>query len=225
MTYRFCLLALLCTTAACFDPNQMEPVPQNLGATTTGDTPDPTTATTTGEDIEDDDTTTTAWATSSGGPSGSCDAARTAEECEAASDPKFEGCSWYPTRSYEALSCEPWQTGDGACIIEQGLDGCGEPEATCDDGRSFAYRVVGETVEVVDTSNLCYGLSQFDPCPAAWEYDTSEGTSVGSSTDGSGTSGVATTGFSTSGAATSGGTGDEWTLQDEIAAVCACACD
>ncbi len=222
MTYRLCLLALLCTTAACFDPNPMEP-PQNLGATTTGDAPDPTIATTTGDD--GNTTTTTVSATSSGGPSGSCEAARDAEACAAASAPDFEGCSWYPTRSYEAASCEPWQTGGGACIIEQGLDGCGEPEATCEDGRSFSYRVAGETVEVVDTSNLCYGLSEFDPCPAVWEYDTTVGTSVGSTTDDSGTSGLTTTGFSTSGAATSGGTGGEWTLQDEIAAVCACACD
>ncbi len=158
---------------------------------------------------------------------GSCGAARTPEACAAASDPDFEECAWFPTWSHEALSCEPFDTASGACIIEQGLDGCGEPEPTCDDGRSIYYRVVGDVVEVVDATTLCYGLSEFEPCPVGAPEGGSS--SVGSTT-GMGSGGTDDTGFGDTGTSGFGEEGGSfgstggWSLEDEIAAVCACAC-
>lgn len=239
MTLRFGLLLLTASCAACFsDP----PAPQRISSesgSSTGDPEEP--GSSSGEDppLTTTSGSSTSASSSSGEPEFGCQDAYDAQSCAAASDSDFEACSWYPTYSHDVLSCDPWATGGGACIIEQGLDGCSEPEPSCPDGTSWYYRVADGAVELVDATNLCYGLYEFTPCP--WPSDPTEtdGTSVGSTsatageTEGSGgmetgasASTVADSGDGGTSGGTSGGTtGEGWTLQDEIEAVCACACD
>ncbi|MGH1342684.1 MAG: hypothetical protein ACRBN8_14080 [Nannocystales bacterium] len=227
MTLRFGLLLLTAGCAACFsDP----PVPQRVSnetGTSTGE-PDPVQGSS-GSSGEAPGSATTSGSSSSGTPEFGCQDAYDAQSCAAASDPNFEQCSWYPTYGHDVLSCDSWATGSGACVIEEGLDGCFQPEASCPEGVSWYYRVVDGSVELVDATNLCYGLSAFTPCP--WSGDPAEtlGTSVGSGSSSGAESGAsASVGDSgdggTSGGSGGGTTGDGWTLQDEIEAVCACAC-
>jgi len=233
MTLRFGLLLLTAACAACFsDPPAPQRIPSESGSST-GDPEDPNSSS-----GEDPSGATTSGSSSSGDPEFACQDADDAQSCAAASDPDFEECSWYPTYSHDVLSCDPWATGGGACIIEQGLDGCSESEPTCPNGSSWYYRVADDSVELVDATNLCYGLSEYTPCPQPGDPGETDGTSVGSSTtvgetEGSGgaesgasASSVGESGDSGTSGGTSGGTtGDGWTLQDEIEAVCACACD
>ena len=224
MTLRFGLLFLTLACTACFsDPPTPQRVSGESAGSSTGGDGDPSTG-------EDPSSTSVAESSSSGGLRVGCADAFDARSCSMASDPEFEECSWYPTFSHDVASCEPWATDGGACVIEQGLDGCSEPEPTCPEGGSWSYRVGADgSVEVINTSNLCYGLSEFTPCP--WASETSSSTSVGSTTVATsdsvgstgGETGDAETGASYSSVGgTSGGGG--WTLQEEIEAVCACAC-
>lgn len=237
MSLRVGLLLLAAGCAACFsDPPAPQRVSSESGSSTGGIEGTDSSSSEDSSSGEDSSGTTTPASSSSGEPALGCDDAFDAESCSAASDKEFEECSWYPTISHDVLSCDPWATGGGACVIEQGLDACRGSEPTCPSGASWYYQVTDGLVEIVDATNLCYGLSEFTPCPSPRDDPAeTDSTSVGTSasTDGeSGTSGGAETGASASsvgdsgdGGTSGGTTGDGRTLQEEIEAVCACACD
>lgn len=235
---RFGLLLLAAGSAACFtDPPAPQRIPSESGGST-GDSQE-----TDSSSGENPSATTTSESSSSGEPEFGCAQAFDAKSCAEASDPALEQCSWYPTINHDPFTCEPWATDNGACVIEQGLDGCAGSDPTCEDGTSWYYRVTDGFVELVDATNLCYGLSEFTPCPwSPSDPGETDSTSVGSSTSvgtgastdgGSGSTGGLETGASassvgdggTSGGTSGGTTGDGWSLQEEIEFVCACACD
>lgn len=240
MTLRFGLLLLAAGSAACFtDPPPPQLVSSQSGSST-GDAPG-----TDSSSGEEPPATTTSESSSSGEPDFGCEQAFDAKSCAEASDPASEQCSWYPSISHDPFTCDPWETGGGACVAEQGLDGCPGADATCSNGASWYYRVTDGVVELVDATDLCDELSGFTPCPwpptdpgetdstsvgSSTDVGSSTSVGTGASTDGeSGSTGGLETGASASGfddGGTSGGTtGVGWTPREEIEFVCACACD
>lgn len=239
MTLRVGLLLLAAGCAACFsDPPAPQRISSESGSSTEGSSGSSGSSEEGSSSGEEPSTTATFGTSSSGGSSSGEPGLRCSEafddvSCSAASDPAFEQCSWYPTISHDS-SCEAYATERGACMIEQSTDTCRGPEPTCSTAESWYYRVIDGAVEVIDATNLCYGLSEFTPCPSPDEgatesesigSSTSVGTTASSSTDGSADTGATSVAESGGGGTGGGTTGDGPSRPEQIEAACACACD
>ncbi len=228
----FLTLTLTCPLlSACFSEPPSMDAESSSGPASSSTAPQESSTT----DVEPSDASSSSSSTGVQPPLG-CNSAADAAACSGASDPDFEVCGWQPAYTFDLQSCQRISTDSGQCVVEQGLDGCGEPLETCEDGTSWYYRVADDTVEVIDATGSCYGLGDFEPCPFGGSSESSSSDSVGTSV---GTS-VGDTGDFTStstdggtfpgeavgtGAGEVGGSSGAWSLDDEIAAVCACACD
>ncbi len=151
-------------------------------------------------------------------PAMTCGGAPDPGACAAASNPDFESCRWEPAITMDPWSCQANAAGGGQCIVEQGLDGCFEPEPSCADGTAWFARVTDGGVELIDATGLCYGLPDFEPCPA---FEDTGSTSSGAETGDMTSTGAGDSGATGVGRGSESGVGDE---EEQIASACACAC-
>ncbi len=113
-------------------------------------------------------------------------------------------CGWAVPIHYAPRTCEIEPFDAATCLPTLELEGCDPPPATCSDGSAWYFRTIGHSLEVIDASSTCFDLSDFDPCPAETPEPSSD-------TD---------TDTDTDGGESSGG----WSIDELIAAVCACPC-